>query len=242
MYKDEPDWVDESEGIYSLGIPKLACQLMTMIMLNEMDLKVVPEGYDKQKGDKVYENSLAGFIQKDLDEHLLGELDEMVEKALALGGCIIKPYISNNQIYYDFIPQGDFYPVAFDDDGNITDIAFLDQFTQGEFIYSRVERQTFIFSEKKVIVENKAFQAKLVNSDEDNKVVELGKEIELTDIKKWENITPYFEITRVDKPLYGYYKVASANNIDMKTPLGISFFAPAAYICSKIDEQFCRLD
>ena len=46
----------------------------------------------------------------------------------------------------------------------------------------------------------------------------------------------------MDKPLYGFFKVPLANNIDMKSPLGISVFSPAISMIKRADEQFSRLD
>ena len=93
-----------------------------------------------------------------------------------------------------------------------------------------------------VVVENKAFKAQIRNEDEDTEQ-ELGKEIPLSDVERWNGISeePVI-IDNVDKPLYGLFKVPLANNIDMKSPLGISVFSPAVKLIRRADEQFSRLD
>lgn len=60
---------------------------------------------------------MAGYLNKTYQTRLVKNLPVALEKALALGGMIIKPYINNGQMYLDFNYQGDFYPIAFGDDG-----------------------------------------------------------------------------------------------------------------------------
>lgn len=244
MYKDESPWLDSSKGIYSLGLPKQICQSLQQQSLSEMETSITDPGIDEDiEEDKSNEvNTRAKFLNDIYQKRLIKKLPQAFEKALALGGMIVKPYMSNGQIYLDFNYQGEFYPIAFDDDGNIIDIAFFDQFTMGKYIYTKVERQTFSQPRKAVVVENKAFKAQIKNED-DEKEQELGQEIPLNSVERWSGISdePVL-IENVDKPLYGYFKVPLANNVDLKSPLGISVFSPAVKLIEKADEQFSRLD
>ena len=140
--------------------------------------------------------------------------------------------------YFNY--QGEFYPIAFDDDGNIVDIAFLNQFRSGDILYTKVERQTFEYNT--VTIENKAFKVKLDANGDENTTQELGEEIPLTEVEKWSTLESRVEIENVEKPLYGYYCEPISNNIDMDSPLGISFFSDAKDLIQKADEQFGRLD
>lgn len=247
MYKDQSPWLDEDKGIYSLGLAKQICNSFQQQMLSELETRITDPGMDEDvdedKSNQPEEiTTRAQFLNDAYKKKLIKKLPQAVEKALALGGMIIKPYISNNKIYFDFSFQGDFLPIAFDDDGNITDIAFYDQFVSGEYVYTKVERQTFSQTENKIVIENKAFKAKLAQSD-DNEEQELGKEIPLTDVDRWVTISQEpVTIENVDKPLYGFFKVPIANNIDFDSPLGISLFSPAVGIIERADNQFSRLD
>lgn len=244
MYKDEPPWEDEQKGIFSIGLPKLICQSMQQQVLSEIETSIIQPGTeDTSKEDTTNrKNTRATFLNDIYQKRLVSNLSNALEKGLALGGMIIKPYTNNEQIYLDFNYQGEFYPIAFDDDGNIIDIAFFDQFTSGKYIYTKVERQTFSQSGKKVVIENKAFKAQIKNADDDTEQ-ELGNEISLSSIEKWSGISeePVI-IDNVEKPLYGFFKVPLANNVDTKSPLGISIFEPAKKLIKKADEQFSRLD
>ena len=244
MYKDESPWLDDKKGIYSLGLAKQICQSVQQQALSEMETSITEPGtseeIDEDKNDVI--NTRAKFLNNIYQKRLIKKLPNAFEKALALGGMIIKPYMSNGQLYLDFNYQGEFYPISFDDDGNITDIAFFDQFTSGKYIYTKVERQTFSQEKRMVVVENKAFKAQIKDSTDDTEQ-ELGKEIKLSSVERWSGISEEPVIIEpVDKPLYGYFKVPFANNIDMKSPLGISVFSPAVSLIQRADEQFSRLD
>lgn len=244
MYKDNSPWLDDSEGIYSLGLPKQICQSLQQQTLSELETSITEPGMkedmEEDKSDVI--DTRAKFLNEIYNKRLIKKLPQAFEKALALGGMIIKPYMSDGQIYLDFNYQGEFYPIAFDDDGNIIDIAFIDQFISGKYIFTKVERQTFSQSKRMVVVENKAFKAQVRNADDETEQ-ELGQEIPLSDVDRWKGISEEpVTIDNVDKPLYGFFKVPLANNIDMKSPLGISVFSPAVKLIRRADEQFSRLD
>ena len=244
MYKDNSPWLNDSEGIYSLGLSKQICQSLQQQTLSELETSItepgMKENMEEDKSDII--DTRAKFLNEIYNKRLIKKLPQAFEKALALGGMIIKPYMSEGQIYLDFNYQGEFYPIAFDDDGNIIDIAFIDQFISGKYIFTKVERQTFSQNKRMVVVENKAFKAQVRNEDDDVEQ-ELGQEIPLSDVDRWNGISEEpVTIDNVDKPLYGFFKVPLANNIDMKSPLGISVFSPAVKLIRRADEQFSRLD
>ena len=180
MYKDESPWLDDNKGVYSLGLPKQICQSMQQQTLSEMETSITEPGVEddieQDKDDAI--DTRAKFLNDIYQKRLIKNLPQSFEKALALGGMIIKPYMSNGQLYLDFNQQGEFYPITFDDDGNIIDVAFFDQFIAGKYVYTKVERQTFSQDKKTVVVENKAFKAQIRTPD-DEVEQELGQEIPL---------------------------------------------------------------
>nr|DAX93234.1 MAG TPA: portal protein [Caudoviricetes sp.] len=242
MYKNKAPWVSADTGVISIGIPKLICKAFKQQVLSEMKTDIIDPNIstevDKDKQEET--KTRADYLNNVYKKKLIKKLSKVYEKALALGGVIIKPYIKNDQVYFDFNYQGEFYPIAFDDDGNIADIAFLDQFRSGDILYTKVERQTFEYNT--VTIENKAFKVKLDANGDENTTQELGEEIPLTEVEKWSTLESRVEIENVEKPLYGYYCEPISNNIDMDSPLGISFFSDAKDLIQKADEQFGRLD
>jgi A118 family predicted phage portal protein len=188
---------------------------------------------------------MAEYINVLFKRSLLPKLPDTVEKGMALGGVVMKPYHTDNGTFIDFSYQGEFVPIAFDDDDNIIDIAFLDQFTEGNEIFTKVERQTFNPIARTVVVQNKAFVAKLNQTSDDSEAqrYQLGKEVPLSSIARWSGISEEpVVIEDVIKPLDGYYKVPLANNVDFKCPMGISVFSPAVSLIKRADMQFSRLD
>lgn len=247
MYMDQAEWLSDDDGVYSMNLSSSICQELTMYVLNEMESHIVTPGtledsnsHDLSKDNTISEpKTRAEYLDNLYHKHLLDKLYEVLEKAMALGGVVIKPYISNGNIYFDFCYQGEFYPIAFDDDGNITDIAFLDSFVVGDKKYSKVERQMFDCNTHSITVTNKAYVCK---NNPNSDVMELGKEIPLTMIEKWQNISEEATVGNVERPLFGYYKVPTANNVDIDSPLGVSVFSRAANIIKRADMQFSRLD
>lgn len=245
MYMDKSPWLNDDDGVYSLGVAPTICSELAMYVLNEMESHIVVPG-QLEKGDAhneskdnidIYSNR-AVYLDEVYHKHLLPKIRDVVEMAMALGGVIIKPYFSNNKIYFDFCYQGEFYPIAFDDDGNITDIAFYDQFVAGNYKYTKIERQTF--ADNVVTIQNKAYKTKF---NPDSNEEELGDEIPLSSVERWANIpSEPVQVGNIDKPLYGYYKIPLANNVDMKSPLGISVFSRAVPVVERADKQYSRLD
>lgn len=240
MYKDEASWLDERTGIYSLGLSKLICQSLASQVLSEMKLEINTPG-EKEDSEDDPKDTRASFLQDMLDQHFMKHLLTFTEKAMALGGVVFKPYLVNNHIYIDTTYQGQFVPIAFDDDGYITDIAFLDQFVSKGKLYTKVERQMFDSSTSSVTVTNRCFVApqKAVESGQSQ---DLGKEIDIAEIERWKGIAPEAYIENVERPLFGYYKTPLANNLDLDCPLGISIFNPAVKLIERADKQFSRLD
>lgn len=246
MYKNKSPWIDAEAGIYSLNLAKQICKELQQQVLSELKTHIGEPGIqdeeldeDKQQEDVI--DTRAKYLNNIYNKRFLQQLPNAVEKGLALGGMIIKPYFSNNTVYYDYCYQGEFYPIAFDDDGNIIDIAFYDSFTADNYIYTKIERQRFDSITHTILVTNKAFKAKMIDKDDETEQ-DLGNEIPLTSVDKWANLSPEVPIENVEKPLYGYFKVPTANNIDLNSPLGVSIFSPAIDLIRKADEQFSRLD
>ena len=244
MYKDESPWLDEKNGVYSLGLAKQICREIQQQVLSEIDTRIVEPGLeDEVEQDKNIDinSTRATYLNEIYTRRLLNKLPETVEKALALGGMIVKPYFSNNQIYFDYCYQGEFYPIKFDEDGNIIDIAFYDTFIAGGYVYTKIERQEFDYTTNTITVVNKAYKAKQKSKDDETEQ-DLGNEIPLINVPQWAGLEDEVTINNVEKPLYGYFKIPTANNIDLKSPLGVSIFSPATKLIQRADEQFSRLD
>ena len=241
MYKNESPWLNYDEGVYSLNIPGTICSNLANMVLCEVKTSInTPGAVDNTEDNTVTtKNTRASYLNDIYTKHIIEVLSNQLEKAMALGGMVIKPYLSNGSIYFDFSLQGEFYPLGFNDDGDITDIAFIDQFIEDNMQYTRMERQTF--NNGTIIVTNRAFKIQLDKVDDDTQE-DLGIEIPLAVIQRWENIEPEVTLEGMERPLYGYYKVPISNSVDLSSPLGASVFSKAVRVIERADRQFSRLD
>ena len=220
-YTDSASWVD-GKKVVSLGIAKTICQTLSSQVLSEVEIKV--EGNGEETSPR------AKYLEEQIEKHLLPNLKQKIEKAMATGGMVFRPYINGADVNIDFCRQGEFVPIAFDDDGNMNDVAFEEQIIDGKYTYTRVERQSF--DGESNLISNTAYVSK--SSD-------LGNKIELKDVDAWKDIDDNVPL-KYNKTMYGYYRVPIANNVDIDSPLGMSVFAPAINLIEKADRQFARLD
>lgn len=151
-----------------------------------------------------------------------------VEYGLAKGGLVFKPYIRDGQIAVDYVQADQFYPVAFDSNGNMTACVFNDTRRIGEWWYTRLEYHGLVGNV--YTVKNAAFRSATRDT--------LGNPIPLASIADWADLAPEATIYPIDKPLFGYFRVPLANNIDPTSPLGVSCYARAVDLIKQADQQW----
>ena len=187
-------------------------------------------------------------------EKLKKNLRRQLEYGIAKGGLVIKPYVVINkskgndgeeveatEIEFDYIQADNFYPLAFDASGRITEAAFIQTKAEKDVFYRRLEYHKLEGNSVKVI--NKAYKSNTntnkptldINDDS------LGKEIPLTDVPEWASLQPETTINYVDKPLFAYFKMPEANTIDLNSPLGVSGYSRAKDLIKDADMQYSRL-
>lgn len=234
MYLDKAPWL-APDFMKSLGLPSFICAEIARQMILEMKWSITAkteDGTGQNAEGKEVTNPRAEFLAKEFGK-CIRHLRRKLEQGCAAGGMIIKPYckVDDQEIFFDWSMDWDIYPVSFDDDGNISDIVFRDSFTEGDKVYTRLERHTV--EGKNVHITQRAF----VSTDK----AQIGTEIKLTDVPVWANVEPEAIVTGAGGQLFGWYKVASANNVDVDSPMGSSVFAKAVNLIRDADEQYSRL-
>ena len=199
----------------------------------------------------------AEFMNKQYQEKLLPKIRTQLEYGIAKGSLIIKPYViktTNSKVAgtdtatnedeqdtytmgFDFIQADCFYPLSFDGNGNLIEVAFVQPKIDGDKIFLRLEHHKLIGND--VHISNRAFVNDYNRSMLDIHV--LGKEIELTQVPEWRDIQRQAIVKNVDRLLFGYFKMPEANTIDPHSPLGISGFARAEALIEDADKQYSRL-
>lgn len=142
-------------------------------------------------------------------------------------------------IEFDFVQADCFYPVAFNTSGQITEAVFLDIKTEKNFVYRRLEYHKWVKGALTVI--NKAYKAPIIPNTSNREIVDLGKEIKLTEVPEWEQLQEKVTIAPVEKPLFAYFKMPEANTIDLTSPLGVSGYARVVNLIKDADMQYSRM-
>lgn len=215
MYADKAPWL--TKDIHSMGLPAaIASEIATAVSL-EMRVE--------------FSGGARGTFLSEQFEPVLAVIREQVEKGAAKGGMMLKPYITGDKIAVDYVQADQFYPVAFDANGNITSCIFADQRTVGNTYYTRLEYHEL--TEAGVLIRNLAFRSTTRDT--------LGQSVELGTLAVWADLLPEALVTGVDKPLYAYFRYPLANNIDSNSPLGISCYARAVKLIEDADKQWSNL-
>jgi len=221
--------------------PQIATHLVT---------KDVPKGNTER----------AEFLNKQY-EKLKDALRIQLEYGIAKGGLVVKPYVvkHNNQllhqetdimtgevitpdsldeyeIEFDFIQANEFYPLAFDSSGKMTEAAFIQRKMDKDVVYSRLEYHKL--EDNYVTVINKAFKSNAVST---GKLDNLGQEVPLSDVPEWSLLSSETTLKGVNRLLFAYFKMPEANTIDTHSPLGVSGFDKVKGLIEEADKQYSRL-
>jgi A118 family predicted phage portal protein len=226
IYENNAPWVDKKK-VFSMnlgaGIASEFAKLVTIEFKSEI--------------------SNNDFLNKEYQK-LINKIRNATEFATAKGGVVFKPYISNGHIPIDIVQADNFYPTAYNSNGEITGAIFPDTKIVGDDTYTRVEYHNFSNNGTYTII-NKAFKKKNYNSVNISADTGLGDEIPLTDVEEWSDLIPQIIFNGVERPLFSYFKMPMANRIDTSSPLGTSVFERIADVdgglLRKVDEQYSRI-
>lgn len=212
MYENKAPWINVD--VSSLNLPAAIAGEIARAVTIEM-------------GVEISGSPRAEFLAEQF-KNVQEKIREKVEQGCAKGGLMMKPYISGKNIIIDFVQADCFYPVAFDANGNITACIFVDQRTIAQDYYTRLEYHHMATSGYEV--NNVAFKSSSRET--------LGNQIQLAEVADWADLQPQATITGVDKPLFAYFRYPMANNIDTKSPLGVSCYSRAVDLIKQADKQW----
>ncbi len=214
MYQNKAPWVLENKYMQSANLPSAIASEMARLVTLELSSTV--SGSPRA-------DYLNGFYQPIIDN-----LREQIEYGCALGGMIMKPYVTSSGLGVDFLQADSFFPISFDSSGKIIDCAFFDQIRRNNRIFTKLE----IHRRRGQTIE--VYNRVYVSSNDTS----LGREIALTDVPEWAELAPEGAIENVDRSLFGYFRVPQANVGDMRSPLGASIYSRATELIKQADEQW----
>lgn len=262
----EPTWEDPSR-VVSLGIPALIASEKARTALLEFSSEVTtpieeveienPNYVEPQqdelgnilpstqpktiKEEKPIGNTERADFLNENYKRLKKRLRTQIEYGVAKGGLAIKPYVvrraNKYSFEFDYIQADSFYPLAFDNNGLMTEAAFLQIHKDKDYTYTRVEYHKW--EDNVVTVVNRAFKS--TSNINNGTGVDLGMECPLTEVNEWKELEPTATIKNVDRPMFAYFKMPEANTIDTTSPLGVSGYSRAVDLIKDADQQYSRL-
>lgn len=220
MFRNKSPWLDKNTE--SLGLASAVA--------SEIARLVTVEFHSEITGSR-----RADFLQETYDM-VLSKLREQTEFAAALGGMAFKPYIDGDRIAIDFVHADRFIPTAYNSRGEITGAVFVERKKKERAWYTRLERHQL--TDTGYTVQNKAF----ISYQES----ELGVPASLSSVDEWagleEEITMgYQDGSTLERPLFVYFKMPFANQIDAGAPLGVSVYSRGTELIRQADLQYSRI-
>lgn len=224
IYKGEPEWLTvKSSGLYkkakrksnTLNIAKVLCDKFSALCFAEQAEIACDEPF-KSYIDTVLD-----------DEGFWKNIPDLLSKAYAHGGCVMREYLDNDKVKINYIEAADFIPIAWDNK-RITAGIFRSQTYRNGIYYTLLERHKP--DDGRIRVDSRLYRSSDKNS--------IGTRCAFSELYP---DAPDYAVYDTDVPVFQYFKPACANNKDSYIPLGISVFANAADTLRALDTAFDSL-
>ena len=180
------------------------------------------------------------FLQRQLAP-VMERLRQWTEYACALGGVVFKPYFSGGpgqgELYVECIRGDGFYPLAWDSRGRITRAVFSERFYRDRRWYTRLELHDLRGDRYRI--ENRAYTSPVPLRPWE--LAAQGQELGLEQVERWRGLAPVVELVGVKQPLFSYFRIPQANQIDPDSPLGVSIYSRAVGLIREADRQYSRI-
>jgi A118 family predicted phage portal protein len=212
MYFNQSEWL--KKRVESLEIPSSIASEFSRLTLAEFTATLF---------DSVLDSQFQRLVQK---------LSNAVEVACAFGGVLFKPYNCGGNVLTDVVTQLDFMPVAYNQDTLIS-VVCPEYIAKGKDVYTRLEYHTYDTLNHTHTVKNLCYHSKSVH--------DLGHKCDLREVPEWADMVAEKVYTNVEKPLFSYFKMPFANNIDRDSPLGVSVFGKAKSLIKQADIHWERI-
>lgn len=177
---------------------------------------------------RVY-GSARGEMINEAYGYVVSQARHICELACALGGVMLKPYISGGRIETAFVPADSFEVTRVSASGRIIGAKFYESFFAGGKKYIKCEEH--IPSDGGYIIINRAF-------------CENGgalKEIPLSETEIWADIDSEVKISNAESPFFSYFRMPYTLPEDLTSPLGAPIYARAAGLIADAQRQYERL-
>lgn len=170
----------------------------------------------------------AEFLEENI-KPLMPSLRRGVERGLAEGSLIFKPYVEGERIRIDTVSPDCFIPIAWDGE-RCTAAVFCQETVKEDVFYTRLEYHRL--ERGRYRIENAAYRSKNRGS--------LGRPVPLSEVDEWADMAESVVIENVERPLFGFFRTPVADT-DGETVMGVSVFARAEEQIAQADELYENL-
>lgn len=203
----------------SLNMPKIVAQEMANLVFNERcEITISDKG--------LLENITTVFEDNLFNVHFQNYL----EYQFAMGGMVIKPYVTGEEGSYEiqlaYVTADNFIPISWDNK-RIKEAVFPFQTIKGDDKYTHLEWN--LWEDDTYVVKNELYKS-------DKNSAELGKKIPLAEM--YPDLEEEVRIDNIELPMFVYFSPATANHIDIKSPLGVPLFAHAMGTMRALDDVY----
>ena len=224
IYRGTPYWVDEDDGIKTINFAKSVCSETARLATLAIGIQI--DGSER-----------ATWIQKQINK-VYFQIRHWVEYGCAYGTVFIKP---NGEGLDVFTPLDVLLTDC--DNQEIRGIIFKDQYADGDKFYTRLEYHRFVdimvdgVKVSPYYISNRTY----ISSSSDS----IGDPIDMSKTK-WAGLLkdtpPILKANgeKLDGPLYGMLRTPQANNVDIRTPLGLPVFSEGIEELGDLDVAYSR--
>ena len=213
VYSGTPYWLDKENGIKTINFAKALCSETARLAM--LGTKITIDG-----------SARAEWLQKQID-NVYYKLRQWVEYGCAYGTIVLKP---NGKGVDLFLPGK--YIVTDQNNGEITGAVFVNQKTSadGKRYYTRLEYHRYT-EDGLYMITNRCYVG---SSENDMK--------EVIDIKAtpWADLAEEVTIKNAEKPLFAFFKMPHANNVDIDSPMGMPLIWDALEELNDLDVAYSR--
>lgn len=218
IYRDDPEWRQTAKGgLFSRGKRQLLRLNMAKVLCDNLAALTFSEQCEITLDRPEYQE----YINSALNANgFWKQLPELLSKAYAMGGGVLKCYLSGGKPRIDYITADRFVPVSWDGSGVQSGI-LSGTYTRGEDYFHLLE-----------FMQPGRSEFKLFKAASDS---ELGRECPLAEMfPDLQNPVVY----EGGKPVFAYFRPFVSNNSDYDTPLGMSVYANCTDTLRALDTVF----
>lgn len=221
VYQNRPHWLSDKNDVRTIGFGKVLCE--ETARLATLAIHVTIDGSPR-----------AEWLQQQIDKRYF-KFREWLEYGCAAGTFILKP----NGKGIDFLLPNSFQIVDSDDDGNVTGVIFIDQYTESGVLsrkyYTKFEYHR-ISDSGEYLISNRTY----MSTSEGEK----GRPVPIDDTK-WAGIQPDVSLVKqngepLERMLFGIFRTPQANNLDINSPLGLPIFQNVLEELKSLDTAYSR--